>query len=116
MARNPETKQYIKWDDVCQLQRWLEWGYNVEIRFVQTVVCPPGEHYLRLQLELLAFDRTGEPVPLPVRILGRFPTHNAATVPGVQFAMLWKAEAEIGGVRLWTEPTLGRKPQARAAA
>lgn len=113
MARNPETKGYVSWNDCQRVWRWFEWGFSVDLKLVMTVASPPGEQHLKQYYELLAYDKTGEPVPLPHRVLGSFPSSAHATVPGMLLGMLYKLEGDLSRVRVWVEPVF-TAPKVRA--
>jgi hypothetical protein len=104
-------KDYVSWADVWEQLRWLERGYNVKLLFHLRAACPPGEQFLRGYWELTAQDMDDEPVPLPNRILGKFPNTVSKTVPGMLLGMLLATDSILSQVRLWTEPTIGAKPR-----
>lgn len=104
-------KDYVAWSDVWEQLRWLENGYRVKILFHLRATCPPGEQYLRGYWELTAQDEDDQPVPLPSRVLGKFPNGVSKTVPGMLLGMCLALDSVLGAVRVWTEPTVAAKPR-----
>jgi len=104
-------KSYVAWSDVWEQLRWLEQGYSVNIFFHLRATCPPGEQYLRGYWELTCKDTDGGDVPLPSRVLGKYPNGVSKTVPGMLLGMCLALDSVLGAVRIWAEPTVAAKPR-----
>lgn len=111
MARNPETKGYVSWNDVMTVWHWLEYGYNVTLQLRSEVKSPVGEQVSRFYMEMNAWDHEKKLVPTTARMLAQFPTASASTMPGAMLALLYIVDGQLALTREWNEPTFAVKPR-----
>lgn len=111
MTKAVWKREYVSWQDVAEHVRWFEAGYGGRLAFKMVVACPAGEQKLKQYWELYFCDDKLEPVALPQRILGSFPTTEHATLAGLFLNMLYRMDALLTEHWQWAEPTFAAKPR-----